>query len=288
MQRPGRPRSQEEDGSVADASGSDGPRIPLDRGPRSGHHEPDARPVAGRSTPSGGAPMPAPSALKGLPKPLLFGLYGAAAGLIGAVLLGEPAWQLLKPPPPPSPPPPAPQVAVSASAAVQVYPGTSNTFTVQVARADYAGPVTVGFTGLPAGAKIEPVTIPPEKASAEVTVTAGPGAAVGTSKVTVTAEGQGGATATTSLDLVIAPTPKPPPRLAVAVPPRMLVYRGGTCKFTVQIARAEFDGLVAVEIGPLPSGVTVTPAVITAGKTEAEVTLKAEPDATVTNSKLTV
>ena len=66
-----------------------------------------------------------------MPKPLLFGLYGAVGGLLGALVFGELVWLLLKPPPAPPPPP---QVAVGASASVTVYPGSENTFVVRVAR----------------------------------------------------------------------------------------------------------------------------------------------------------
>ena len=39
--------------------------------------------------------MPAPKFLSGLPKPVLFGLYGAIGGLIGALAFGEPLWRAL-------------------------------------------------------------------------------------------------------------------------------------------------------------------------------------------------
>ena len=41
--------------------------------------------------------MPAPKMLAGLPKPVLFGLYGAVGGLIGALFFGELIWYALKP-----------------------------------------------------------------------------------------------------------------------------------------------------------------------------------------------
>lgn len=232
--------------------------------------------------------MPAPSLLKGLPKPLLFALYGGLAGLIGTVLLGEPVWQFLKPLPPPPAPALPPAVAVSASASVQVYPGTSNTFTVQVARVEFTGPVAVKFSGLPAWVKIEPVTVAAGSTQGVATVTAGRDAAVGTTNVTVAADGESGAIASTTIELIVAPTPKPPPRLAVAASPGLQVYRGGSCKFTVQVARADFDGPVDIDIGPLPAGLTLPPLTIGAGKTEAEVTLKADATAAVTISKLRV
>lgn len=219
--------------------------------------------------------MPAPKLLSGLPKPILFGLYGAIGGLLGAVLLGEPAWHLLKPPPPP---PPAPQVAVTASPSVPVYPGTTNTFAVQVARAEFDGPVTVTFTGVPPGVTLDPVTVPAGKTQADVTVVAKPNVMVATAKLTVTAEG-GGAKGSGMVDLVVTSAPLPPPRLAVAMPPTLTVFKQGTCKFLVQVARAGFDGLVSIELGPLPDGVTAPPIIVPSGKTEVEVTL-ATTDAT--------
>src|SRR6478672_470464 len=95
------------------------------------------------------------SALHAVPKPVLFGLYGALGGLVGALFLGEPAWALLKPPPPV---PPKPTLAVSVSPSVQVYAGQSNTFTVQAAAggpASGANPaVVVHFDGGPPGVKV--------------------------------------------------------------------------------------------------------------------------------------
>src|SRR5262245_24193651 len=135
--------------------------------------------------------MPAPSFLKGLPKPLLFALYGALGGLLGAVLLGEPLWRLLQPPPPPPPPPTEPAVAVSSSAAVQLYPNTTNTFPVRVARAEFDGPVAVAFEKVP-GLAIPDVAIPGGTTEAQAAVTAGPDAKPGTTKVTLTATGADG------------------------------------------------------------------------------------------------
>ena len=54
--------------------------------------------------------MPAPKVLSFLPKPLLFALYGAVGGLLGALVFGELVWAILAPkkaeaalPPPPEP-----------------------------------------------------------------------------------------------------------------------------------------------------------------------------------------
>src|SRR6266511_794285 len=81
--------------------------------------------------------MPAPKFLSGLPKPVLFGLYGAIGGLIGALAFGELLWWALKPPPPKpveAPPPPEPLLAVSASKDLQIYQGGLNKLFVQIAR----------------------------------------------------------------------------------------------------------------------------------------------------------
>src|SRR5438128_10711920 len=101
--------------------------------------------------------MPAPKFLAGLPKPVLFGLYGAVGGLLGALVFGEPLWRLLKPPAAPEPPP---QVAVAASPRVQVYQKSNNTFALRVARERFTGPVVVDFPKPPAGIVLAPVVLP--------------------------------------------------------------------------------------------------------------------------------
>ncbi|MBA4064716.1 MAG: hypothetical protein C0501_13575 [Isosphaera sp.] len=110
--------------------------------------------------------MPAPKALSGLPKPLLFGLYGAAGGLVGALVFGELLYRLLEPPRADT----GPQVAVTASRDVEVFLGQANTFAVQVDRAGFDGPVTVRFADLPPTLRIDPVTVPGGKTDAEATV----------------------------------------------------------------------------------------------------------------------
>ncbi len=227
--------------------------------------------------------MPAPKLLAGLPKPVLFSLYGAIGGLLGAVLLGEPAWRLLKPPPPAAP---AAQLAVSTSASVSVYPGTSNTFVVQIARAEFDGPVTVKFAGLPPETTIEPVTIPTRKTQTEATVVAG-AAVAGPKSITATAEG-GGASAATAFDLVVAPAPPVRSQVAVSIAPKLLVYRGGTCKIPVQVARAGFDRAVRLEFAPHIEGVTFRDFLVPAGKTEVEVTLAADSRTAPGTTTLTV
>jgi hypothetical protein len=135
--------------------------------------------------------MPAPRFLSGLPKPLLFGLYGGAGGLLGALVFGELLWRLLAPPPPP-PAVPDPQVAVAASPDVEVFVDGRNALPVQVARDGFDGPVTVRLAGLPAGVAAAPIVIPAGKTEGEVVVVGSATAAVGTGPVRVAAEADAG------------------------------------------------------------------------------------------------
>ncbi len=132
--------------------------------------------------------MPAPSFLKGLPKPVLFGLYGAIGGLLGALVFGEPLYRLLEPPKAEAAPPPEPQLAVTASPEVQVYQSSRNTFTVQIARAEFDDAVTIRFEGLPAGVTIAQFTIPKGQTDGTATVVADATATAATLKFKVIAE----------------------------------------------------------------------------------------------------
>ena len=166
--------------------------------------------------------MPAPKLLAGLPKPVLFGLYGAIGGLIGAVFFGEPAWRILKPPAVVL----TAQVAISAPSAVTVYPGTENAFVVRIARQQFEGGVVVAFNQVPAGVSIAPVTIPAGKNEGEVHVVAAEGTPLATSKVALSAASEDGSlTAATSMDVEVAPVPPPPPALAVAIPANLTLYK---------------------------------------------------------------
>lgn len=151
--------------------------------------------------------MPAPSLLRGLPKPILFGLYGAIGGLLGALLFAEPVWQLLRPPPPPPAGVVEPQVAVAVSKDVEVFTGSRNTFFVEIARAGFDGPVTVRFEDTPVGVTIDPVTIARGETKAQATVIASPSIAATTRNVRVRAEGDAGAkkpTETTSIAVQVS------------------------------------------------------------------------------------
>jgi Mg-chelatase subunit ChlD len=228
--------------------------------------------------------MPAPSFLGGLPKPILFGLYGAVGGLLGAILLGEPAWQLLKPP---ASPPPPPQVAVGASTSVKIYPGTKSTFTVKVARERFDGPVAVKFEKLPPGISLASVTVPQGTDETEATVEVGSEVPQGTTNVTITGEAQNGAMKAppASMDIeVIAP----PPSLAIAVSPNLAVYTRGEGKFVASIARRGYEEEVSIRVEGLPAGIAAVPAVIPRGGNDVEVTLKATDASPTKVTKLTV
>jgi uncharacterized protein YegL len=126
--------------------------------------------------------MPAPKFLSGLPKPVLFGLYGAIGGLVGALLFGELLWWALKPPPPKppeAPPPPEPLLAVSASKDLQIYQGGLNRLYVQIARDAFDDAVQVHIDNLPPGVSANPVTIPKGKDEGEIDLQAAFSAASG-------------------------------------------------------------------------------------------------------------
>ena len=157
--------------------------------------------------------MPAPKFLAGLPKPLLFALYGAVGGLLGALVFAEPLYQILKPPPPPPLAAPEPQLAVVASKDVEVFVEGWNTFPVQIARDNFDGPVTVRLDGLPAGVTADPVTIPTGKSEGEVLVIAAPGtqpvAAKPAKAVVEAAPGGKKVTAETPITFKVTDPPKP-------------------------------------------------------------------------------
>jgi hypothetical protein len=131
--------------------------------------------------------MPAPQFLAILPKPILFGLYGAIGGLLGALVFGEPAWQILRPPPPPPAAQPEPQLAVAASKELQLLLGKENTFAVEIVRAAFDGSVDVKIENLPVGVTAASLTIAKGETTGKVTLRSSGSASESTTLIKVIA-----------------------------------------------------------------------------------------------------
>ena len=78
-----------------------------------------------------------------LPKPVLFGIYGALGGLLGVLLLGELSWQFLRPTPP------AQEIAIATPKSITVYRGSDNKLLVRVARQNFKGKVRLKIENVP-------------------------------------------------------------------------------------------------------------------------------------------
>lgn len=100
-----------------------------------------------------------------LSKPSLFALYGAVGGLLGALVLGEALWALLRPE---AAKPPGPDLKVAASPEVTMDQGSKNTFEVLIARERFVGAVKLLFTNPPRGVSFSEVTIPAGETSAKI------------------------------------------------------------------------------------------------------------------------
>ena len=159
--------------------------------------------------------VPMTSVLKALqqslPKPLLFGLYGAFGSFTGALLLGELLWVLLVPPPPKPPEPPAAELRIAASGAISVNQGDMNQFTVKVARDNFAGDVSVKCAGLPRGVSAKDVVIPRDSDEMELQITAATDADVGTHEVKVQAASSGVSAVALIAVTIVKVDPPPPP-----------------------------------------------------------------------------
>ncbi|MCI0699771.1 MAG: VWA domain-containing protein [Planctomycetia bacterium] len=219
-----------------------------------------------------------------LPKPVLFGFYGALGGLIGALAFGELLWYLLRPRPPEKPPeqPPPAQLAITVSEFVEVYPGGKNTLNVQIARANFNEPVTVKFEASKLILTASTITIPPGETSGKAEVVADPKGWAGDYTITATASAKPDGqplSASGTIKVKVLPLPPEPPRLAVSVSPKIQVYQRGKNTFEVKVLRGAFNEEVTVAFDNLPDGVKVPPVTIPAGQSEGKVDLTAEGDA---------
>jgi Mg-chelatase subunit ChlD len=216
-------------------------------------------------------PSPWARALLGLPKPVLFGRFGGAGGLLGALLLGELLWLLLSP----SGLTARPHLLLGVPPAVQVYPGGKNRFRVKIARKNFTGPVRVEALSAPNEVDVPPLQIPQDQDQGEVEVRVAAGAAAATLPVRVQARAADDpAVPPETATVEVAVTP-PPPALALAVSPRVSVDQASKARFVVRLARARFAGRVTLKFTGQPALVHLDEREVAAGDAEAAVDVSA-------------
>jgi hypothetical protein len=209
-----------------------------------------------------------------LPKPLLFGLYGAVGALLGAIFLGEMLWAVLKPPPSRAVVPASPPAAVrlTASEKLTVNRGETNTFTVRIVRDYFEGPVVLKCLELPDHITAKDVRLAPDQTDAVVKIAADSDAQVGALTFMVSAE------ATDPSGKLAASVPV---KLAIVKPVRVTaseslgINQGDKNQFTVRIDRDYFDGPVVIKCIDLATGITAKAVSVASGEDTAEVELLA-------------
>ena len=186
-----------------------------------------------------------------IPKPVLFGSYGALGGLLGVLLLGELFWLLLNPTPQELKP-----LVVAVSSELKLFPGSRNTLKIKIARYGFTGPVRLEPIDLPLELQLPVVTIPAGETDAEIPIGASPKAAEGVHNINlrVMAVDDAKIKVNESIQIWIQPTPA---SLGLTVSPIVTVYAAGQNRFGFMVARQRFEGPVRVEVLDLPKGINI-------------------------------
>jgi hypothetical protein len=153
---------------------------------------------------------------------------------------------------------------------ITVFAGNRNKLTVLIARHEFKEPVRLEVEGLQGGVDIAAVDIPADKNEATLEVNAsklGPDVRLNWD-LTVRAS------VPTAKDIVDARPVKlhvepHPPKLNLSVSPQVTVFAGDKNRFTVQVARGDFNAEVKLEVDGAPAGVQVLPVTIPADRSDA-------------------
>jgi hypothetical protein len=218
---------------------------------------------------------------KRIPKPILFALYGAFGGVVGAVCAGEPLWGILRPPPAVAPPPPPP-IAMAVSRRIQLYPGGDNRCSVKIGRQRCEGTVVVRVEGLPPGITATQLEIEAGRTEGEIVLTAEKFLPPASRTVAVVASGEADNdrfTVAVEARVSVLELEPPPKNLRMSVSPRVEVFQGSSNGFQVRMARDGFSAPVGLAVEHLPEGVAVSPLVVGDDDTVGELILDASDKA---------
>jgi hypothetical protein len=207
-----------------------------------------------------------------IPKPIVFGFYGALGGLLGVLLLGELFWLILHPTPQILEP-----LRIAVAEELTVYPGSRNTLQVKIKRQGFEGPVRLEATG-PGELVIPEVTIPADKEEADLLIEAIPQAerAAYDVKLRATSPNDKKVGVTEAIKVWIQPSP---PSVGLTVSRKASVYAAGQNTFGFKLARQRFEGPVRVEVLDLPKGVNIPIVMVSAKEEQGIIRVIADKDA---------
>jgi Mg-chelatase subunit ChlD len=245
-----------------------------------------ARGPEGRRVPGGGFVK----ALLALPKPILFGLFGAAGGLLGALLFGELLFRLFSPR---EVEPPPPQVHMAIPDSVRVYAGGKNRFRVKVARVGFDGAVTLRAEKAPAGFTVHPLELEPGKDEDDVEVEVAPGMEAKDYALKIRGYGPDGEEVKAGEGDIKVGVKARPTSVRLAVSPEVKLYQGNKGRLTLRIARENYDDPLEVAFSGVPERVKIHNAdptkglVFDRGSSELLAEVVAQPDQDPVNVKVT-
>jgi hypothetical protein len=228
-------------------------------------------PLVPPSSPAARSPLHFLKPLLGLPKPVLFGVFGGIGGLLGALVLGEALWALLSPAGFRGP---QPQVRLGIPATVRVYQGGTNRFVVKVAREHFTGPIRIEAHKPPDGVSLAPATVPDDADDVEVEVQTAPGLPPGAHSLTLRASAPGNRNVQEESGTIEVTAEQPPPRLRLSVPAEITAFQGGKTRFHIKLARHHFAGPVKLRFDGLPETVVLEETTVDADSSDEEFTVQ--------------
>ncbi|MBI1833014.1 MAG: hypothetical protein HYR84_16360, partial [Planctomycetes bacterium] len=208
-----------------------------------------------------------------VPKPIVFGFYGALGGFLGVLLLGE-LLMLAHPDPQDVKP-----LLIELSRDVTVFPGSRSSFNVRIKRQGWQGPVRLEPVDLKIedGIQVPEVTIEADEESVEVPIGADPKSVVDAYEIKLKATSP--ANAKVAIDKTITAYVQPlPASVGFTVSPIVTVYAGGKNQFGFKVARARFEGPVRAEVLDLPKGIRCDLVPLNANQTDGVMTVFVDKD----------
>jgi hypothetical protein len=152
------------------------------------------------------------------------------------------------------PVPLARNVRLSANPTTQsITAGQSASYTIELERTNFAGPVDLAVSGLPAGATAGFNPDPTAGNSSILTVNTVAGTAAGTSVLTISGSASGASVTSTTVNMTVNLAPSV--RLS-ATPAVQAIVAGQSTSYTITLKRTNFTGPVNLAVSGLPTGAT--------------------------------